>query len=107
MMKHKRAILFRDPELRKTISVYPDASGNTYKVLRGMNVKDQIVNTELKKTIDEIKQLWIDSVINGFVVEENTLFPNGIMDCLLPETIKILEEKIEEQEKAKNIVYDI
>lgn len=80
-------------DLRRRIKVFSTELDDVFKVVRGMNAKNQIIDTEMMG-LKDIKQLWIDSVVNGYECVKNEIFMRGILDCLPTESIKMLEEGV-------------
>lgn len=100
MFSNRKILEFRDNDMKKSISVYPIPRTNTFKVVRGISIKDQMGTTELNKTAEEIKQLWIDSIVNGYTCIHNEMFENGLLDCLPNESIEIMKKQIQENRNA-------
>lgn len=80
-------------DLRRCIKVFSTELDDVFKVVRGMNAKNQIVDTKMMG-ITELKQLWIDSVVNGYECVRNEIFMRGILDCLPVESMQMLEKGI-------------
>jgi hypothetical protein len=80
-------------EMRRSIKVFSTEKDDVFKVVRGMNAKNQVVDTKMMG-VEEIKQLWIDSVVNGYECVRNEIFMRGILDCLPAESVKMLEEGV-------------
>lgn len=71
----------------KRIIVKATSVPETFKVIKGITNNNQITSTS-KVTLQDVKQLWIDSIVNGYECVTNLLFPRGILDCVPPELVK-------------------
>lgn len=80
-------------EMKRKIKVFSTEKDDVYKVLRGLSAKNQVVDMKLMSG-EELKQLWIDSVVNGFECVKNELFMRGILDCLPEESLKLLSQPV-------------
>lgn len=99
-------------EMRRRIKVISTDEEDKFKVIRGLSAKNQVFDVTYM-TGTELKQLWIDSVVNGFECVKNEIFMRGIKDCL-PETAplkieptaeEIRKQELEKFELAKDLVY--
>ena len=71
-------------DLRRNIWVYTTEEKDSFRILRGISAKNQCGHTQLGATKQDLKTLWIDAVINGYVCVLNKVFPRGVKDCLPP-----------------------
>jgi hypothetical protein len=93
-------------EMKRRIKVVSTEDEDRFKVIRGLSARNQIVDVSYM-TGNELKQLWIDSVVNGFECVKNEIFMRGIKDCF-PEpdpTKDASMREIENFEKVKDIIY--
>ena len=80
---------FKDPEIKKNVYVYSTGDKDRFRVVRGISAKNhQFITTYSNRA--ELKSLWIDCVVNGYVVVSNKVFPKGIMECLPPKSLNIV-----------------
>jgi len=77
--------------LNRTITVWATIHTDKFKVQRGITANNQLINTEIYD-VAGIKQLWIDSVVNGYNCVKNEIFPRGILDCVPEELVKPILE---------------
>ncbi len=77
--------------LNRKITVWSTLTPDKFKVQRGISANNQLINTEIMD-VAGIKQLWIDSVVNGFDCIRNEVFPRGILDCVPEELVKPILE---------------
>ena len=77
----------------KKIKVFSTEIENVFKVVRGIAAKNQMVSSSLAAE-PELKQLWIDSVVNGYECVKNEIFMRGILDCLPEESLKLLSQPV-------------
>lgn len=80
-------------EMKRKIKVFSTELDDTYKVYRGLSAKNQVVDMKIMSG-EDLKQLWIDSVCNGFECVKNELFMRGILDCLPEESLKLLSQPV-------------
>lgn len=94
-------------DMRRRIKVISTEDENRFKVIRGLNARNQVIDTTYMNT-SELKQLWIDSVVNGYECMKNEIFMRGIKDCLPePDPSKEEEDKkeLEKFELVKDVLY--
>lgn len=77
--------------LNRKITVWSTIHPDKFKVQRGITANNQLINTEIYD-VAGIKQLWIDSVVNGYDCVKNEIFPRGILDCVPEELVKPILE---------------
>jgi hypothetical protein len=82
-------------EMKRRIKVISTEDEDRFKVIRGLSAKNQVVDTTYMSGT-ELKQLWIDSVVNGYECVKNEIFMRGIKDCF-PEPKPTEEEIIKEE----------
>jgi len=74
---------FKDIEGKKNVYVYSTGDRDNFRVVRGISAKNQqFITTHSNR--EELKGLWIDCVVNGYIVVSNKVFPKGVKDCLPP-----------------------
>jgi hypothetical protein len=66
---------------RKTITVKSTDDPKRYKVYRGL-ISCNHVNHISYMDIEELKVLWIDSIVNGYECVKNEIFMRGMKDVL-------------------------
>lgn len=109
MFSNRKVLEFRNKENKMSIVVYPVPRTELFRVVRGISIKDQSSITDKNKTLDDIKQLWVDSVVNEYECVYNELFENGILDCLPPQSLELLRKQKEDPapKEEENIKYEI
>ena len=70
----------------RTISVFTTLEEDKYKIIRGITPRNQVSHTEYGN-LEDLKQLWINSVCNEYELTHNLLFKKGIYDCFPQEVI--------------------
>lgn len=68
--------------LRRTIKLISTDEEGEYELERGLTARDQILDKRRIKGFEEVRALWIDAVVNGFVLTKNELLMRGIKDVL-------------------------
>ena len=91
-------------EMKRRIKVLSTDEEDKFKVIRGLNAKNQIVDVTYMTT-SELKQLWIDSVVNGYECVKNEIFMRGIKDCLPEPKMENPNDEMEKFERVKDILY--
>jgi hypothetical protein len=86
-----RVIAFKHSEDKKTIVVTGTGEPDRYKVVRGLSARDHITDTRYM-TRDELKEVFVDALIMGYDLITNQLFEKGVLDCLPPQSLKILQD---------------
>jgi len=86
---NNKVLVFKEnTDLRRSIEVFSTEDPTLFKVVRGLNARNQCVETRHNVDIAELKRLWIDSIVNDYTCVVNELFPKGIKDCM---PLKLLE----------------
>jgi hypothetical protein len=71
---------FKNPDGLK-ILVISTGNFNNYKIVKGLILLNRVVNVSYLN-LEQVKHLYIDSIVNGFQCYKNELLINGIKDCL-------------------------
>lgn len=66
---------------RRVITVKSTDDPQRYKVIQGVTACNHVIDISYMN-VDELKYLWIDSIVNNFACVKNELFMRGIKDCL-------------------------
>jgi hypothetical protein len=66
---------------RRTIKVYTTGNPDSYKVINGLSAKNQLRDTTYVPH-NQLKNVWIDAVVNGYVLVKNEVFEGGIKEVL-------------------------
>jgi hypothetical protein len=80
-------------DMKRKIKVFSTEVQGTFKVIKGLSAKNQVLDRQLM-TEKGLKQLWIDSVVNGYECVKNEIFMRGIIDCLPEESLKQLSAPV-------------
>jgi hypothetical protein len=80
-------------EMKRKIRVFSTEVQGTFKVIKGITSKNQVVDLQLMSE-KGLKQLWIDSVVNGYECVRNEIFIRGILDCFPEESLKMLSSPV-------------
>ena len=79
---NNKVLVFKElGDLRRSIEVFSTADPNKFKVIRGLNARNQCIDTTYQ-TVEDLKRLWIDCSVNGYTCVANEIFPRGIIDCM-------------------------
>jgi hypothetical protein len=70
----------------RSINVFSTDEEDRYKIVRGITPRNQITDTSYGN-LENIKQLYIDSIVNEYELTHNLLFKRGIMDVFPQEVI--------------------
>jgi hypothetical protein len=102
---NNKVLVFKEMnDTRRSIEVFSTEDPTLFKVVYGLNARNQCVNIRHNVDIEEIKRIWIDNVVNGYSCVINELFPRGILDCMNePSTKKLIITDIEETIEAEII----
>ena len=76
----------------RTISVFSTVEEDKYKIIRGITPRNQVSHTEYGN-LENLKQLWIDSVCNEYELTHNLIFKKGVYDCFPKETIEYFSKE--------------
>ena len=68
--------------LRRTIKLISTDEDGEYELERGLTANNHILDKRKVKGFEEVRALWIDSVVNGFVMTKNEILMRGIKDVL-------------------------
>lgn len=66
---------------RRTIQVYSTADADRFKVINSLNAKNQMRDTTYVP-YSQLKNVWVDAVVNGFNISKNDVFEGGIKEVL-------------------------
>jgi len=98
---------FKDRDIKRDLFVYSTGEKDRFKVVKGISAKNQQFITSYCNR-EDLKGIWVDCVVNGYVVVSNKVFPRGIKDCLPPRPLDIVVNAtldVEDDEKIK-VIYD-
>lgn len=77
---------FKEPagnlSLRRTITLTSTDEEGEYELERGLTANNHITDKRTIKGFAEVKALWVDAVVNGFVMTKNEILMRGIKDVL-------------------------
>ena len=80
---------FKDNDVKRNIFVYSTGEKDNFRVVKGISAKNQQFITSYCNR-EDLKGIWIDSVVNGYIVVSNKVFPKGAKDCLPPKRLDIV-----------------
>jgi hypothetical protein len=102
---NNKVLVFKEMnDTRRLIEVFSTEDPSLFKVVYGLNSRNQCVNIRHNVDIEEIKRIWIDNVVNGYCCILNELFPRGILDCMNePPSKKLIITDIEDSIEAEII----
>lgn len=81
---------------RRSLKCFTTDEKNKFKVINGLYEKDSIIDTKYY-TVRDLKQLLVDSLINGYVLKLNLIFKQGVYNV-----VKELAEERQEYLKREN-----
>lgn len=70
----------------RSINVFSTEEEDRYKIVKGITPRNQVSHTEYGN-LEDLKQLWIDSVVNEYELTHNLIFKKGVYDCFSQEVI--------------------
>jgi len=76
----------------RTISVFTTPEEDKYKIIRGITPRNQITDTSYGN-LEDLKQLWINSVCNEYDLTINLIFKKGVYDCFPKETLEYFSQE--------------
>ena len=62
---------------RRSYKCFTTDQKDKFKIINGLSEKDSVIDTKYY-TLRELKQLMVDSVINGYTLKSNLIFKQGI-----------------------------
>jgi hypothetical protein len=68
--------------LRRTIKLISTDEEGEYELERGLTANNHILDKRRIKGFEEVRALWIDAVVNGFILVKNEILMRGIKDVL-------------------------
>jgi len=66
---------------RRRIQVYTTANADRFKVISGLSAKNHL-NDVSYVPYSQLKNVWVDAVVNGFDIVRNDIFEGGISEVL-------------------------
>jgi len=66
---------------RRRIQVYSTVDEDRFKVINGLSAKNQMSDTTYVP-YSQLKNVWVDAVVNGFDIVKNDVFEGGIAEVL-------------------------
>ena len=70
----------------RTINVFSTDEEDRYKIVSGITPRNQVSHTEYGN-LEDLKRLYIDSIVNEYKLSHNLIFKKGIMDAFPKEVI--------------------
>lgn len=71
---------FTDYSNFMNIVVFATETEDRFKVVNDLCSRGNVTDVSYVNR-EQLKNLWINSIINGYVIAENRIFPAGILDC--------------------------
>jgi hypothetical protein len=68
-------------DLRRKCIVKSTADPNRFRVSRGLSALNHVVNTTFM-TLEEVKGLYVDMIVNNFECVKNEIFMRGLLSCV-------------------------
>jgi hypothetical protein len=84
---------------KRSYKVFTTDVPDRFKVINGLYIGDSVIDTT-HINLRELKQLMVDSCINGYEIKSNLIFKKGLLG-IAKELAKEREEQIKQQELLK------
>jgi hypothetical protein len=81
---------------RRSLKCFTTDEKNKFKVINGLYEMDSVIDTKYY-TVRDLKQLLVDSIINGYVLKLNLIFKQGVHN-VVKELAAEREEYVKQQE---------
>ncbi len=81
---------------RRSLKCFTTDEKNKFKVINGLYEMDSVIDTKYY-TVRDLKQLLVDSIINGYVLKLNLIFKQGVHG-VVKELAAEREEYLKQQE---------
>jgi hypothetical protein len=66
---------------RRTIQVFSTADEDRFKVINSLTAKNGMLDATYVP-YSQLKNVWVDAVVNGFIIQKNDVFEGGIAEVL-------------------------
>jgi len=66
---------------RRTIKVYSTIDEDKFKVISSLSAKNQMLEATYVP-YSQLKNVWIDAIVNGYSIVKNDVFEGGIQEVL-------------------------
>lgn len=90
---------------RRSLKCFTTDEKNKFKVINGLYEMDSVIDTKYY-TVRDLKQLLVDSIINGYVLKLNLIFKQGVHGIVKELAAERQEYLKQQQEEAAQILSD-
>lgn len=90
---------------RRSLKCFTTDEKNKFKVINGLYEMDSVIDTKYY-TVRDLKQLLVDSIINGYVLKMNLIFKQGVHGVVKELAAERQEYLKQQQEEAAQILSD-